>query len=202
VTIVLGTKFDERKKDMKCSVFVATSADGYISTLDDGVDWLENAGNTEADMGEQSDMGFSRFMASVDCMIIGRKCMERISSFNLTPEQWPYGDTRIITLSNTVKEVPDNLKGKVEIYSGDISKLIVQLESEGFSNAYVDGGITITAFLNLQLINEITIFQAPVLLGQGKRLFGKLTKQIKLENAQACHYPNGFIQLKYQVNYQ
>jgi hypothetical protein len=52
VTIEFGTKFDEKKNDMKCSVFVATSPDGYISTLDDGVDWHENAGNIEADMGE------------------------------------------------------------------------------------------------------------------------------------------------------
>tara|TARA_R110002049_G_scaffold72497_2_gene187704 strand:+ start:566 stop:1150 length:585 start_codon:yes stop_codon:yes gene_type:complete len=187
---------------MKCSVFVAASADGYISTLDDGVDWLESSGNTEADMGEQPDMGFSHFMASVDCMIIGRKCMERISSFNLSPEQWPYGDTRIISLSNTVKDVPENLKGKVEIYSGDIPKLIAQLESEGLAHAYIDGGITITSFINLQLINEITVFQVPVLLGEGKRLFGKIFNQIKLEKAQVHHYPNDFIQLKYQVNYQ
>jgi len=187
---------------MKCSVFVVTSADGYTSTADDGIDWLENAGNAEADMGEHSDMGFSHFISSVDCMVISRKCMDRISGFNLPPEQWPYGNTRIIVLSNTVKDVPDNLKGRVEIYSGDISELISQLESKGFSHAYVDGGITITSFLNLQLINEITILQAPILLGEGKPLFGKLTKQIKLENAQVYHYLNDFIELKYQVSYQ
>lgn len=186
---------------MKCSVFVVTSADGYISTADDRIDWLESAGNTEADMGEHSDMGFSLFINSVDCMVISRKCMERISGFNLPPEQWPYGDTRIIVLSDTVKKVPDNLNGRVEIYSGDITELITQLESKGFSHAYVDGGITITAFLNLQLINEITILQAPVLLGEGKPLFGKIAKQIKLVNAHVYHYPNDFIQLKYQVNY-
>jgi len=191
----------KKGKCMKCSVFVVTSADGYISTADDGIGWLESAGNTKADMGEHSDMGFSDFITSVDCMVISRKCMERISGFNLLPEQWPYGNTRIIVLSNTVKEVPDNLKGRVEIYSGDITALITQLESKGFSHAYVDGGITITSFLNLKLINEITILQAPVLLGEGKPLFGKIAKQIKLGNTRVFHYPNDFIQLKYQVSY-
>jgi dihydrofolate reductase len=186
---------------MKCSVFVVTSADGYISTADDRIDWLENAGNVEADMGEHSDMGFSHFINSIDCMVISRKCMERISGFNLLPEQWPYGDTRIVVLSDSVKEVPDNLTGRVEIYSGDISELITQLENKGFSHAYVDGGITITSFFNLQLINEITILQAPVLLGEGKPLFANIAKQIKLENTQVYHYPNDFIQLKYQVKY-
>jgi dihydrofolate reductase len=186
---------------VKCSVFIATSADGYIATEDGGVEWLEGCGKAGADMGEQSDMGFNAYMASVDCMIMGRKCMEKISSFNMTPEQWPYGDVRIVVLSNTVKVAPDNLMGKLEIYSGDISGLIGQLESDGFTHAYIDGGVTITSFLQLQLINEMTLTQAPVLLGAGRALFGMTSRQIKLEGAEAIAYPNDFVQVRYQVNY-
>ena len=185
---------------MKCSVYIATSADGYIATPDGGVDWLHTAGNLEADMGSE-DMGFQSFMDSVDCMIMGRKCMEMISSMNLTPKQWVYGDMRIVVLSNTVKEPPENLRGKVEMYSGDIQDLIVKLESSGFKHAYIDGGSTITSFINLKLINEMTITKAPVLLGEGIPLFGKINKSVKLENAKASAFPNDFIQIKYSVNY-
>ncbi|WP_299488332.1 dihydrofolate reductase family protein [Acaryochloris sp. IP29b_bin.137] len=187
---------------MKCSVFIATSADGYIATPDGGVDWLETSGNKMADMGDQLDMGMATYLSSIDCMIMGRKCMEKISSFNLTPEQWPYGGIRIIVLSRTVKEPPTNLKDKVEIHAGDIPTLMSQLETEGFPHAYIDGGTTITSFLNLRLIHEITITQAPILLGAGTSLFGKIFKKIKLERAEATAYPNDFIQIKYQVNYQ
>lgn len=187
---------------MKCSVFIATSVDGYIATKSGDVDWLEKAGKSDADMRGQADMGFASYIADVDCMIMGRKCMEKISSFNLTAEQWPYGDRRILVLSNTLTEVPDNLEGKVELYSGDIPALISQLENEGYHHAYVDGGVTITSFINLKLINEITITRAPVLLGKGKPLFGKMEKQINLKNAQAKVYANDFIQIKYNVNYQ
>jgi dihydrofolate reductase len=186
---------------MKCSVFIATSADGYIATEDGGVEWLESAGNLDVDMGEQADMGFDSYIANVDCMIMGRKCMEKISSFNLTPEQWPYGDRRIIALSNTVTEPPENLKNKVEMYSGDIHVLINQLENSGFKHAYIDGGTTITSFINLELINEMSITRAPVLLGCGRSLFGKMNKQIKLEGAHAMAYPNDFIQVQYNVSY-
>ena len=185
---------------MKCSVYIATSADGYIATPDGGVDWLHTEGNLEADMGSE-DMGFQSYMDSVDCMIMGRKCMEMISSMNLTPEQWPYGDVRIVVLSNTVKEPPENLRGKIEMYSGDIQDLIVKLESSGFKHAYIDGGSTITSFINLKLINEMTITKVPVLLGEGIPLFGKINKSVKLESAKASAFSYDFIQVKYNVNY-
>ena len=185
---------------MKCSVYIATSVDGYIATPDGGVDWLHTAGNLEADMGSE-DMGFKSFMNSVDCMIMGRKCMEMISSMNLTPEQWPYGDVRIVVLSNTVKEPPENLRGKIEMHSSDIQDLIIKLENSGFKHAYIDGGSTITSFINLKLIDEMIITKAPVLLGEGIPLFGKINKSVKLENAKASAFPNDFIQVKYSVNY-
>lgn len=184
---------------MKCSVFIATSADGYIATPDGRVDWLHTAGNLETDM-DSEDMGFQSFMDSVDCMIMGRKCMDMISSMNLTPDQWPYGDVHIVVLSKTVKEPPENLREKVEMYSGDIQELMITLERSGFTHAYVDGGATITSFMNLNLINEMTITTAPVLLGAGIPLFGKINKSVKLEKARASAFPNNFIQVKYRVN--
>lgn len=187
---------------MKCSVYIATSVDGFIARKDGNVDWLHTAGNSKVDMGEHADMGMVDYMASVDCLIMGRKCMEMISNMNLTPEQWPYGNTRIIVLSNTLKQAPKNMKDKVEMYSGDLNILVSQLEGEGHKHAYIDGGTTIQAFLNLQLINEMIITRTPVLLGEGIPLFGKTGKDIKLENAQAIAFANDFVQVKYSVNYQ
>jgi dihydrofolate reductase len=186
---------------MKCSAYIATSADGYIATPDGGVDWLHSAGNSEADMGDNSDMGFATFMSSVDCMVMGRKCMEMISSMNLPPEQWPYGDTHIVVLSSTIKTPPENLKGKVEMFSGEITDLVKQLENKGFEHAYIDGGSTITSFLNHRLINEMTITRAPLLLGDGIPLFGKLDHQIRLIDSEAVAFANDFVQVKYGVNY-
>lgn len=180
---------------MKCSAYIATSADGYIATPDGGVDWLHSADNSEV------DMGFGTFMASVDCMVMGRKCMEMISSMNLSSEQWPYGDTYIVVLSHTVKAPPENLTGKVNMFSGEIADLISELEGKGFKHAYIDGGSTITSFLNHRLLHEMTITKAPVLLGNGIPLFGKLDNQISLTESEATVFANNFIQIKYKVNY-
>jgi len=186
---------------MKCTVYIATSTDGYIATNEGEVDWLHSAGNPDADMGNNPDMGFCAYMASVDCMVMGRKCMEMISIMNLTPEQWPYGDTHIVVLSNTIKEPPENLVGKVAMFSGEITDLVKELENKGFKHAYIDGGSTITSFLNLKLIDEITITRAPVLLGDGIPLFGKLDNQIRLVDSEATAFANDFVQVKYGVKY-
>jgi dihydrofolate reductase len=188
---------------LKCSAFIAISTDGYIATPDGGVEWLETAGNDEAGDREQfGDGGFRAYISSVDCIVMGRKCMEKISSFNLSPEQWPYGDLPILALSKSVVEAPDNLKGKVDIYSGEIPALLETLSSNGYHHAYVDGGATITSFINHRLLDEMTITQAPILLGDGFPLFGKVIDGVGLSEARATAFSNDFIQWKYQLNYK
>jgi dihydrofolate reductase len=186
---------------MKCTVFIATSLDGFIATPDGGVDWLDQVGDQSADLGQDADMGFVALMESVDCLIMGRKCMEKVASFNLTDEQWPYGNTRVIALSNSLSDVPDSVKGKVELMSGDIPTIIGRLESEGHKHAYVDGGALISSFLNLKLINELIITQAPVVLGDGIPLFQNIQQRITFKNASATAYSNGFIQIRYEACY-
>lgn len=187
---------------MECSVFIATSVDGYIAESHGGLDWLHTAGNAQADMSDNPDMGFSAFMDSVDCMIIGRKTMEAISAMDLSPEDWPYDDAHIVVLSNTLKQPPKNLIGRVQMYCGGVPALIASLANQGYQHAYIDGGSVITLCLNLGLIQRMTITQAPVLLGEGIVLFGKITPAIKLENAQATAFANGFVQINYDVSYQ
>ena len=192
---------------MNCSIFIAPSVDGFIAKEDGGVDWLETVGDSVSKIDEKSELmkyfndSFKNYMKSIDCMIMGRKLMEVLSSFNLSLEQWPYGDIRIIAISDTLNKVPKNLSKHIEIYSGSIPALITKLEKQGYKKAYIDGGITITNFFNLGLINEITLTLAPILLGRGIPLFGNFSKQIKLTDAKATAFPNNFIELKYKVKY-
>lgn len=152
-------------------------------------------------MKSSPDLGFANFVGFVDCMVMGRKCMEMISGMNLLPEKWPYADLHIVVLSKSIKEPPKNLSGKVEMFSGDIPGLVKTLEGKGFKRGYIDGGSTITSFLNHKLINEMIITKAPVLLGEGIPLFGRISGRIKLGRSEATAFSNDFIQVKYRVNY-
>ncbi|GHD09014.1 hypothetical protein GCM10007052_06710 [Halioglobus japonicus] len=56
---------------MKFSAFIAASVDAYIATPDGGAEWLDRAaarGPADASMG---DGGFTDYLASVDCMVMG-----------------------------------------------------------------------------------------------------------------------------------
>jgi hypothetical protein len=47
----------------------------------------------------------------------------------------------------------------------------------------------------------MTITKAPILIGEGIPLFGKLNESIKLEKSESIAFLNDFIQVKYRVNY-
>ena len=186
---------------MKCSAFIAASTDGFIATADGDVEWLESAGNPESgDRESIGDGGFAEYLASVDCMIMGRHCLEKIASFKLTPDQWPYGDLPIYVLSSTLSEPPPGLPGTVEIYGGEIVDLVQKLAAAGRRHAYVDGGATITSFIRESLLDEICVTQLPVLLGGGIRLFGSLPSGVRLKEASAKAYANDFVQISYRID--
>ncbi len=62
----------------KCSVFIATSLDGYISRDDGSIDWLMKANNL-APTGE--DGGYKSFISTVDMLVMGRNSYEKVLSF-------------------------------------------------------------------------------------------------------------------------
>lgn len=76
--------------------------------------------------------------------------------------------------------------------------MVRRLSSQGAKHLYIDGGITIQRFLAAGLIDELTITLIPLLLGEGKPLFGPLEKDIKLTHLETKAYDFGFVQTKYR----
>lgn len=176
---------------VKCSVFVATSMDGYIARLNGELDWLTNTAAANAN----EDYGYKEFLNTVDTVVMGRKTYEFVLSIN----EWPYAGKRSIVLSSEPGQVPGNLADDVEVMSGAPADLVRRLDAEGARHVYVDGGKTIQGFLNAGQINEMIITFVPVLIGGGIPLFGKLDRDIKLQHIETILYRNSLLQSKYQV---
>jgi len=172
---------------MKASVFIATSLDGFIAREDGGLDWLP------LDGGEPH--GYDEFIATVDALIIGRKSLEAVLTF----DSWLYGSKPVVVLSRTMRElkVPDG--AVCELMAGTPQEIVDRLSQRGWKHLYIDGGVTIQGFLNAGLIQRLIITRIPVLLGSGIPLFGPLSQDIRFKHEATRSYPSGLVQSEYSL---
>lgn len=174
----------------KISVFIATSMDGYIAKKNGDIDWLTKF-SPPTQENEEKDCGFSKFFSEIDVLVMGRNSYAVVSQF----DPWPYEGKRVIVLSSTLTSVCK----QAELFNGDITQLIKNLQIDGTKHIYVDGGATISQFLEMGLVDQLIISIIPVVLGSGIPLFSKINndKWCRLLSSQA--FSNGLVQLKYET---
>ena len=175
---------------MKCSVFVGVSQDGYIARADGRLDWLSSPEPAAAPVG----YGYNDFIRTVDAVVMGRGTFEVALGF----EPWPY-DKPVIVLTSRQLSIPERLAGKVEVMSGTPSQVVERLAARGMNHLYVDGGKTVTSFLNAGVIDELTLSRVPVLIGSGIPLFGRLNYDVRLRHTGTREFPGGMVQSRYEV---
>jgi len=173
---------------VKASVFIGTSLDGFIARLNGEFDFLP------ADGGEPH--GYTEFIATVDAIVMGRKTFEKVLTF----EAWPYGDKRVVVLSNRPVDLSAAVGGVVEQMAGSPEEIVSQLARSGAHHLYIDGGITIQEFLRAGLIQRLIITRVPVLIGEGIPLFGSLPRDVRLHHIATRHYPSGLVQSEYSID--
>lgn len=178
---------------IKCSVFIATSLDGFISRDDGSIDWLMKV-NTLAPAGE--DCGYKSFISTIDGLIMGRNSFEKVLSF----DEWPYGDLPVVVISSQSITIPEQLRHCISISAETPSALVRRLSKQGAKHLYIDGGVTIQGFLADNLINEMTITIIPVLLGSGRSLFGSLKNDVELHHLETKTFEGGLVQIKYRID--
>ena len=172
---------------MRTSVFVGASLDGYLARKDDRYDFLT--------LNPGEDNGYEGFMRTVDCVVLGRRTYEVVLPF---PE-WPYGKRLVIVLSKTLKEIRPPKGAVCELMNARPREVIAELEKRGMKHAYIDGGVTIQAFLREGLVQELAIGRFPVLIGEGIPLFGPLDKDVRLELIRSTSFPTGTVRSEYRV---
>jgi dihydrofolate reductase len=174
---------------MKASVFIATSLDGFIARTDGDIDWLgepEEGGD---------DHGYDAFIDTVDALVMGRNTYEKVLSFGVP---WPYKKP-VVVLTDRPLEIAEELASSVEAMSGAPADIVARLSDRGAQHLYIDGGITIQAFLDAGLIQRLIITKIPVLLGEGIPLFGPLHHDIKLRHIATRTLDGQMVQSEYEV---
>lgn len=170
-------------------VFIATSVDGFIARPDGAIDWLMAAGAS----GE--DHGYDAFMAEMDGIFMGRETFETALGFN----PWPYAKP-LIVLSTALagSHIPGALADRVKLVRciDEALKVAARL---GWRQAYVDGGATIQSFLRAGRISDMIVTRIPILLSQGRPLFGPVERDVSLRHVETRDFPSGLVQSRYEV---
>jgi dihydrofolate reductase len=173
-------------------VFIATSLDGFIARPDGRLDWLMQAQGT-APPGE--DFGYAAFMAGIDALVMGRKTLDTVRTF----DPWPYAGTPVHVMT---RQAPDDLPplGELDVqWSRESpSALLDRLGGAGVRRVYLDGGELIQSFLREDRVDRITVTTVPVLIGQGRRLWGEVPTDLGWTLQEVRHWACGFVQATHQ----
>lgn len=181
---------EHNTKARKVTLHVVSSLDGFIARKDNSVSWMESSGPPYQDGVSISEEDIAAFLKSVDCYVLGSRTYEHALELG-----WPYGDTPVIVV--TRREWPNGRKS-VEFYAGDLKKLVEDELAPRYRNIWLVGGAELCQeFLELNLVDEIKLTIAPVLLGEGLRLFKDSAAEARWNLKNVVAYKNGFVELSY-----
>ena len=136
----------------KIILSVAVSLDGFIEGPNGEYDWCPPPSRKEMD----------NFLQGIDVIFMGRKSYEMAGEF-MVPEKMTY------VFSNKLKQV----RGKnVKLLNGDVMKEVEIIRKQKGKDIWLWGGANLTTtFINQNLVDEMWLGVAPVVLGKGKPLF-------------------------------
>lgn len=172
----------------KIFVNMAASLDGYIASTDGNMDWLNKS------MVKGEDYGFGKTMGRTGSYILGantyREAMKYANPKDTTK-------TYVVTHDNSLQQAGEN----VEFFSGDLKELAAKAKSDNPKDVWLYGGANlIHQFINLGLVDEISISVIPVLLGSGIPYFGKTDEWKKLKLNEVKNFKSGIVILNYSVD--
>jgi dihydrofolate reductase len=175
---------------------MAASLDGFIARRDGSVDWLE----TSDEFAAGETMGpelVEAFLATIDCYVMGSRTYETALGFEARGHGWAYGDKPTFVL--TSRDLP-RARSSVEIYSGDLARLVNERLRRTFGSIwFVGGGMVSAECLRLGLADEVRYAILPILIGDGIRFFEKLDQDVALHLTEVKAYQSGMVELRYEV---
>jgi dihydrofolate reductase len=172
----------------KIIVNIATSADGFVARPDGNLDWL-----TERPA-PKGFYGLPAFEKSIDAKILGRKTFDR--SVELGARFGSGAAHYVFSRGKPPASVP---KG-VQFVTEAIAAFANRLRAENGKNVWMmGGGEIIASFLDADAIDEFILTVVPTFIGEGIPLIAPRHRQTPLSVLGVQPFPNGVVQLHYEV---
>jgi len=177
----------------KVTIHMVSSLDGIIAKKDNSVSWFESTDNYENGVvGENAE----EFMKTIDCFVMGSRTYEHALELSKN-FGWAYGDVPTIVVSH--RNLPIDRKN-IEIYSGDLDKLVNEQLKPSYKNVWLVGGAMLAKdFIRLKLADEIRLSVMPVILGEGSPFLDHIGQEQPLHLINVTAYKNGMVELWYEI---
>jgi dihydrofolate reductase len=181
---------------MKTQYYTASTLNGFLADPNDSLEWLMQFGEVESMKNH-----YPNFIAQVGALVMGAKTYEWVYNHeNLKehPEKWFYS---LPTWVMTHRDLPAVAGADIRFTSMPIADLHAEMArvAKGKNIWLVGGGELVGQFLDHQLLDEIIVTFAPVLLSAGKPLLprNRISPPLKLVRAET--FGEVFATLTYAV---
>jgi len=174
---------------------MVSSLDGIIAKKDNSVSWFETSDHYEKGTGI-TEQETAEFLKTIDCYVMGSRTYEHALELSKS-YGWAYGD--IPTIVVTHRNLPVE-RQNVEIYSGDLNKLVNERLKPNYQNVWVVGGANLAKdFIRANLADEIRLSVMPIILGDGTLFFDHLGQEQALHLKDVTAYKSGMVELWYEI---
>ena len=164
--------------------YMACSANGYIADAEGGIGFL--------DAFDGVDFGYDAYFASIDSLIMGRATFDQVRGFDLP---WPYGGKPCHVMTSTDLSGPAQGASR---WTGGLADYAATMRGK---TAWVVGGARLQAdFIAAGLLDRLTLFIIPVLLGRGLPLFPQDGAAVSLVLSETQTYDRGVVRLDYRLS--
>ncbi len=172
---------------------MVSSLDGIIAKKDNSVSWFETKDNYENGVaGENAEA----FMKTIDCFVMGSRTYEHALELSKN-FGWAYGDVPTIVV--TKRNLPIE-RQNIEIYSGDLNKLVNERLKPNYKNTWLVGGAMLAKdFIRLKLADNIRLSILPIILGDGTQFLDEVALEQALHLKDVTAYKSGMVELWYEV---
>jgi dihydrofolate reductase len=149
---------------------------------------------------EESGQVMAEGLAAFDALLLGRKTYEIFAGY------WPYApadDPIAVRLNEAPKYVASRTLDTVAwnnsmLLEGDLADGVARLKQE-YQEIHTSGsGNLVQSLMQQELVDQYNVWVYPVLLGNGKRLFGDGTIPTALRLVESRAFGNGAVLLSYQ----
>lgn len=179
----------------KVTIHMVSSLDGIIAKKDNSVSWFETIDHYEKGI-EITGQDTEDFLKTIDCYVMGSRTYEHALELSRS-YGWAYGDVPTIVVTHRPLPIE---RQNIEIYSGDLNKLVNERLRPSYRNVWLVGGAILAGdFIRLKLADEIRLSVMPIILGDGTPFFDHIGQEQALHLKDVTAYKSGMVELYYEI---